>query len=472
MADELCAMGVLELAREYRQGKLSPVEVVRAHLERCTRLNPVLNAFLCLLNDSAMESARSMESLFKAGVDLGPLQGVPVTIKDLIQVQGTKTTAGSRVLLTAPPDAADALVVRRLRAGGAVIIGKTNLHEFAAGDPEPEGPFGLVQNPRRVGCHPGSSSSGAGAAAATGLGVIGMGTDTGGSIRIPASLCGVAGIKPTTGWISLEGIVPLSDTLDAVGPLARRASDLAAALGALAEGCPGLPAAHCAAADLEKSLERNLRGWRVGLPQGDFFSNAQPAVVQALARTREVLGELDCQFFDFDPPGIAAIPELTLTIIRAESAACHEKYRGKEQLYGPSFRERILAGREVKALDYLHARRRQSELQQDWLELMNRCDLLIAPTTPSVAPPHGASTIEVGGEAVPFRELLGRFTRPFNLLGWPAVSLPNGMDEQGLPTGVQIAGPPGSEARLLVVAHQLEKRLGLVDRLGIEPQTG
>ena len=231
--NELCSLGVLDLAAAYRLGELSPVDAVQAHLNRCERLNPVLNAYLVLMRDSAMEAARAAEALFRAGTDLGLLQGVPVSVKDLIRVQGTRTTAGSRVLLEAPVDQSDAWVVRRLRAAGAIIIGKTNLHEFAIGDPDPKGPFGLVQNPRRIGCHPGSSSSGAGAAVAAGLGVVGIGTDTGGSVRIPASLCGAVGLKPTAGRISLEGIIPLSWTLDSVGPLARRVKDVAVALDTL-----------------------------------------------------------------------------------------------------------------------------------------------------------------------------------------------------------------------------------------------
>ncbi len=231
MSDEFCKLGVFELAQLYRRGEVSPVEVVSAHLGRCERLNPILNAFIVILHDSASQAAKSAEALFRAGVDLGPLQGVPVSIKDLIRLRGTRTTAGSRVLLHDPEDESDAAVVQRLRAGGAIIIGKTNLYEFASGDPDPTGPFGLVQNPRRIGYQSGGSSSGAGAAVAAGLGVIALGTDTGGSIRIPAQMCGVTGMRPTTDRISMEGIIPLSPTLDTVGTLARGVGYVEAALG-------------------------------------------------------------------------------------------------------------------------------------------------------------------------------------------------------------------------------------------------
>jgi aspartyl-tRNA(Asn)/glutamyl-tRNA(Gln) amidotransferase subunit A len=187
-----------------------------------------LNAFLLILRESAIKASQAMENLFQAGVDLGPLQGVPVSVKDIIRLRGTITTGASRVLLQAQPDQRDAGIVRLLPQAGGIIIGKTNLHEFATGDPDPAGPFGLVQNSRSVGYHPGSSSSGAGAAVAAGLGVIALGTDTGGSVRIPVCLCGVAGLKPTTGSVDLAGIIPLSRTLDTVGPLGRCVSDIAA----------------------------------------------------------------------------------------------------------------------------------------------------------------------------------------------------------------------------------------------------
>ena len=442
--------------------------MVKAHLERCDRLNPVLNAYRLLLPDSAMQAARAMEDLFRAGVDLGPLQGVPVSIKDLIRMRETATTAGSRVLLQEPPDQKDAGIVRLLRMAGAVVIGKTNLHEFATGDPDPAGAFGLVQNPRRVGYHPGSSSSGAGAAAAAGLGVLAIGTDTGGSIRIPAYLCGTAGLKPTTGTIDMEGIIPLSPTLDTVGPLARRVSDIAAVLavwGGEGRGWKGSGTAH-----LPDSLAQSIRGWRIGAPAGKYFNQVHPPVAEAYEHTLGILQDLGCQLVEFEPRGIEGMNDLCTLIIQAEASAYHERYRDREHLYGANFRERIFPGREIKAVTYLAARRRQLELQEEWLKLAEGFDLLVTPAGPVVAPAHGVSTIELDGSLVPFRTLLSRFTRPFNLLGWPALSIPNGMTEEGLPTGIQISGPPQSEGNILILGHQLERVLALVEKLDIEPR--
>jgi aspartyl-tRNA(Asn)/glutamyl-tRNA(Gln) amidotransferase subunit A len=358
-----------------------------------------------------------------------------------------------------------------LRQAGAIIIGKTNLHEFATGDPDPSGPFGLVQNPRCIGYHPGSSSSGAGAAVAAGLGVIALGTDTGGSVRIPACLCGVAGLKPTTGKVGLEGIIPLSFTLDTVGPLGRRVSDIAAVWAVWSENHHNKSGVVEQAGALDPHyLGQTVTGWRVGVPEGEYFGQLQPQVSTAFQHTLKLLRELGCQMIDFNPWGVEESPELCTHIMQAEGSAYHERYRERENLYGSGFRERILPGRELKALTYLMARQRQVELQEEWLKLARDFDVLVVPSGPALAPLHGQSTIEIGGKSFPFRSALGRFTRLFNLLGWPALSLPNGISDEGLPMGVQIAGPPDSEERLLILGHQLEKALGLVDKLGIEPR--
>ncbi len=471
MADDLCTLGVFELARLYREKQVSPVEVVEAHLARCDRLNPVLNAFLVVLRDSAMEAARASESLFRAGVDLSPLQGVPVSVKDIIRVRGTRTTAASKVLLEEDLDQNDAVVVQRLRAAGAILIGKTNLHEFATGDPDPAGPFGLVQNPRLVGYHPGSSSSGAGAAAAAGLGVIAIGTDTGGSVRIPAYLCGVSGLKPTTGRIDLGGIIPLSWTLDTVGPLACRVRDVGAAWAACAGRKIGnLERMVPGPTKFLENLDRSVRGWRLGIPASGFFRLLQPSVSAAFEGTLKVLRDLGCQLTDFDPPGIGDMPDLTMMITQAEGSAYHERYRHREHLYHSAFRDRVFPGRDMKAIDYLAARRRQLSLQEEWEKAICGLYALVMPSGPAVAPPHGADKLEIQGQSLPIRAMLSRFTRPASLLGWPALTLPNGKSKEGLPTGIQLVGRPDSEERLLILGDRLEEALGWVTKFQIEPR--
>jgi aspartyl-tRNA(Asn)/glutamyl-tRNA(Gln) amidotransferase subunit A len=314
------------------------------------------------------------------------------------------------------------------------------------------------------------SSSGAGAAVAAGLGVVAIGTDTGGSVRIPAYLCGVSGLKPTTGRVSTEGVIPLSWTLDSVGPLARRVSDVAAVM------------AVCAGPSLTETimskttepyfpyhLDAPVRGWRVGVPRGKLFEQLQTSVAEAFERTLQLLRDLGCELIDFDPTGIEVMNELTVLITRAEAACYHERYRQREHLYGANFlKERILAGRELKALTYLAARQQQIELQQEWLERTKPFEVLIMPSGPTVAPAHGVEVIQIGGEVFPYRPVLSRFTRPINLLGWPALTVPNGVDDEGLPTGVQIVGLPDREVRLFILGHQVEQALGWVAKLGIE----
>jgi len=469
MIDEICSLGVSELARLYRQKELSVFEVVNSHLQRCERLNPILNAFIHILHESAMKAAKAMDNLFKAGIDLGPLQGIPISVKDIICVRGTVTTAGSPVLLHEPPDKDDAEVVQLLRRAGGIIIGKTNLYEFAAGDPDPSGPFGLVQNPRCIGCHPGSSSSGAGASVSAGLGVIAIGTDTGGSVRIPAYLCGVTGLKPTTGRISMEGIIPLSFTMDTVGPLGRRISDVAAVWDAC-DGSNHLGAFDQLSSSGRNKLDRPVTGWHVGVLEGEYFGQLQPEVSNIFQNTLKLLSELGCRLNSVSPQVSEDTLEAYINIVQAELAVYHEKYRHRDNLYGAGFHERLLQGREIKALSYLKARQHQKELQEKWLKLMDGLDVLVLPTGPLLAPFYRERTVEVCGKSYPFRAAWNRFTRPFNLLGWPALTLPNGTSDKGLPAGLQIVGPPYSDEKLLILGDQLERALGLVDTLGIEPR--
>jgi aspartyl-tRNA(Asn)/glutamyl-tRNA(Gln) amidotransferase subunit A len=245
-------------------------------------------------------------------------------------------------------------------------------------------------------------------------------------------------------------------------------SDIAAVLAVWGEegrGWKGSGTAH-----LPDSLAQSIRGWRIGVPAGEYFNQLHPPVAEAYEHTQGILQDLGCRLVEFEPRGIEGMNELCTLIIQAEGSAYHERYRDREHLYGANFRERIFPGREIKAVTYLAARRHQLELQEEWLKLAEGFDLLVTPAGPVVAPPHGVSTIEMGGSPAPFRTLLSRFTRPFNLLGWPALSILNGITEEGLPTGIQISGPPQSEGNILILGHQLERVLSLVDRLGIEPR--
>lgn len=473
MTTEVCALGVTELARRYRDKSLSPVDVTRATLDRIASLNPKLNAFLTVLADSALAAAEAAERLFHAGVDLGPLQGVPFSAKDIIEVRGTRTTAASPQRRDAPIDTDDAPVIRRLRQAGAILVGKTNLHEFAAGVPDRDGPFGWVQNPRRLGYQSGSSSSGAGAATAAGLGVFALGTDTGGSIRLPALICGTVGLKPTYGRCSIRGIVPLSVYLDHVGPLSRSVADAAHALQAMAGHDPADPySATAPVDDYVGALDRDVRGLRVGVPTNAFYRDADPAILDAHDVAVAALRSRGLTVRELVLPRVEEVPELTQVLIQSDACAYHEQYRGREDRYGQNFRDFVLPGRERLAVDYVQARQAMAAITGEWRARFELIDVLITPSSPVVAPPHGVWEVELGGRTRTYRLEVTRFTRPWNLSGFPAIVLPSGVTAAGLPTSVQLVAPPFAEARLVAVARALEQALDIAPRLGIEPQEG
>lgn len=466
---DLCSLGVADLARAYRDGSLSPVEVTRATLDRIAATQPVLNAFITVLAESALDAALAAEKLFVAGVDLGPLQGVPVSVKDIVNVRGTRTTAGSPQLLDAPLDEEDAPVAARLRKAGAILVGKTSLHEFAAGFPDKDGPFGWVQNPRRVGYQSGSSSSGAGAAAAAGLGVIAIGTDTGGSIRIPAILCGVAGLKATYGRVPTRGVVPLSWYLDHIGPLARTVADAAYCLQAIAGYDPlDRYSAAVPVDDYVSAIGRDVRGLRVGIPTDGFFQDVDPVVGATYRQALDALGDIGLTTREISLDRVEETPKISQVLIQVDGSAYHEQFRGREDRYGQNFKEFVLPGRDIGGIEYVQARRSMEEITRDWQRLFESVDIIATPSCPIVAPPHGATEVELNGAKRNIRMQLSRFTRPFNVSGFPALVIPTGVNPDGLPTSIQLVAAPFAEARLLAVGHALEEALGVTRRLGID----
>ncbi|MBI4504720.1 MAG: amidase [Chloroflexi bacterium] len=469
---DTCALGVAELGRLYRSRQLSPVEAVQATLDRIARLNPELNAYLTVIADAALTAARTAEQQLAAGIDLGPLHGVPVAVKDNIAAKGTRTTAASRVLLDAPLDEADAPVVRRLRGAGAILVGKLNLHEFAFGNPDPEGPFGNVQNPRKVGHQSGSSSSGSGCATAAGLCVVALGTDTGGSIRHPASVCGVVGLKPTYGLASIRDIVPVSVHLDHVGPLARSVADAAAGLAAIGGYDPLDPYSVLAPVDdYLGALGREVRGLRMGIPTNALYQLGLPAARALQEKARQTLADLGLTLLPLELPRAEEANDLTTAIISVDLCVYHERHRDREALYGRNFRERVQPGRAVTGIQYAQAKEAQADLRRRWLALFERVDLLVVPANVAGAPPHGQDWVEVDGQRYPVRTANSGFNRVSNLTGFPALTLPIGALPDGLPIGIQLVGPPFGEARLLAVAHALEQALGhLPAQWGIEPR--
>jgi aspartyl-tRNA(Asn)/glutamyl-tRNA(Gln) amidotransferase subunit A len=435
-SSDLTGLSLAEAARRLRARGVSPVDLTRACLERIERLDPGLNAFIAVTAETALAEARRAENELARGEARGPLHGIPVAVKDLVDVAGVPTTGASAAFLDHVPER-DAEVTARLRAGGAVLLGKLNLHELAYGASSVVGHFGMVRNPWAPGRTAGGSSAGAAVALACGLCYGAVGTDTGGSIRQPASFCGIVGLKPTFGRVSVRGVLPLAHSYDHVGPMTRSAEDAALMLGVM---CDGGDAA------IDPSID--ARRLRIGVAREHFFAELDPEVARALEGALAVLGGLA------SAPREVSIPALTdTTIFRAEAWEQHGELALRHpELLQPETLRRVLAGREVDPVALAEARATLAGLRKAARELFANVDVVVTPTTPSPA----FAVEEPPAETPDLRalELVSlRNTRPFNALGAPAISIPCGFTADGRPIGMQLAGAPGAEASVLALAQ-------------------
>jgi aspartyl-tRNA(Asn)/glutamyl-tRNA(Gln) amidotransferase subunit A len=447
------ALGTItDTATRLRRREISPVELARLCLQRIEKLNPVLNAFITVTAESALEEARVAEDEIVHGGWRGPLHGVPIALKDLIDTAGVLTTAASALYKDRVPGE-DAEVVRRLRRAGAVILGKNNLHEFAYGGSSLVSFFGDVHNPRNAAHIAGGSSGGSAAAVAAGLCFASIGTDTAGSIRLPAALCGCVGLKPTYGRVSARGVVPLSGSLDHVGPLAASVSDAALVLQAIAgHDALDVSSVDVPVEDYVSGLRESVKNLRVGVPGAHFFDDldeeVKAAVETALGVIRTLVGEV--REIPLDVPTDRAVQ-------LAESYAFHaENVARAPELYQPETLRRIRAGEEISAAEYIQRRRELEEARRKACGIFGDVDLLGTPTAPMPAP--AISALKKDPEALRPAELrLLRNTRPFNVWGLPAISLPCGLTKAGLPIGLQIAGPQWREDLVLRLAWAYEQ---------------
>ncbi|MGB8912115.1 MAG: amidase [Candidatus Sulfotelmatobacter sp.] len=442
---------IVELAPRLRRKEVSPVDLTHACLERIEKLNPTLNAFITVTAESALAQARTAETEITRGEWRGPLHGIPIALKDLIDTAGTRTTAASALYQDRVPTE-DADVVRRLRQAGAVILGKNNLHEFAYGGSSLVSSFGEVHNPRNVEHVAGGSSGGSAAAVAAGLCYAAIGTDTAGSIREPAALCGCVGIKPTYGRVSCRGVIPLAWSLDHVGPLAPTVSDVATVLQAIA-GYDALDinSVDVSVADYVASLRDGTKKLRVGIPRAYFYDDlddeVRAAVEAALAVIKTFVGEIrEMQI---------AIPT-DRVVQNAESYAVHaEQIARTPELYQPETLRRIRFGADISAAEYIRCRRQLDIERRRANDFFAEVDLLVTPTTPIPAP--AIAELKKNSEALrPAELVLLRNTRPFNVWGLPAISVPCGFTKTGLPIGLQIAGARWQEDLVLRLAHAYE----------------
>jgi aspartyl-tRNA(Asn)/glutamyl-tRNA(Gln) amidotransferase subunit A len=447
---------IVDLAPRLRRKEISPVELTRACLHRIDKLNPTLNAFITVTAESALAEARAAEIEISRGEWRGPLHGIPIALKDLIDTAGTRTTAASAVYQNRIP-ADDAEVVRRLRLAGAVILGKNNLHEFAYGGSSLVSFFGDVHNPRNPAHIAGGSSGGSAAAVAAGLCYAAIGTDTAGSIREPAALCGCVGIKPTYGRVSARGVIPLSWSLDHVGPLAATVADAAVVLQAIAGYDPlDVCSADVPVSDyvsgLRDSVKNSAKNLRVGVPRAHFFDDLDDEVRAAVERALVVIGTLVADVRD-----LQVEVSSDRTVQAAESFAYHAEHVARSpELYQPETLRRIRSGENISASEYIQRRRELDQERRRARDIFAAVDLLVTPTMPIPAP--AIANLKKDSAALRPAELaLLRNTRPFNVWGLPAISVPCGFTKTGLPIGLQIAALHWREDLALTLAHAYEQ---------------
>jgi aspartyl-tRNA(Asn)/glutamyl-tRNA(Gln) amidotransferase subunit A len=449
-SDDIFWANISELTEAYRRRTVSPVEVTQALLSRVERLNPTLNAFLSLTPERALEQARRAEAEISRAERRGSLHGVPVSVKDLFLTRGIETTAGSLLYRGWKPDF-DATVVSRLREAGAVVIGKTHMHELAYGITNNNPHYGPCRNPWDTERIPGGSSGGSAVAVAAGLSYASFGTDTGGSIRIPASYCGVVGLKPTYGRISRHGVIPLSFQLDHVGPFARSVSDAVMAAEAVAgfdvsdpSSLPDPPPVW------HRELKASISEWKIGLVRGSFVSRLQPEVQAGVDRAASTLETAGARVEEIEIPNAVEIGEIAHLVQMADGAALYqEQIRQRPEQFGEDVRLLIEQGHFVTAVDYINGQRLRRRFQQELDRLFERVRALLLPATPITAPRLDEQDVHVGGEDEAVGMASTRLVRPFNFAGVPVLTVPCGFSNEGLPLAMQIVARAGDELTAL-----------------------
>ena len=454
-------MTIQELAPQIQAGKISPVELTQQALERIRRHQPTINAYITILEEAALAQARQAEREIRTGHYRGPLHGIPYAAKDLFYTKGVATTAGSKILKDFAP-AYDATVIDRLREAGAVLLGKAGLHEFAYGVTNNNPHFGPVRNPWDTTRIPGGSSGGSAAALATDQCIFSLGSDTGGSVRIPASFCGLVGLKPTFGRISRYGVFPLGHTLDHVGHFAHSVTDAATILAALAGPDPrDDSSASEPLPKIDLPAEPKLSRYRIGLPSNYYFDRVEPDTAKAVRAAVEKLRGLGAEILDVEIPDIEDFTVLSRLILLPEATAVHRRrLRSHRADIGPDVLALLDQGQFVLATDYLDAQRRRRHLVENLAKLLDGVDVIVTPATPITAPKIGDTTVEVGGQPEDARLAATRFVRALNMAGVPALSVPCGVDSKGLPIGLQIFGRAFDEATVLLIGHCYEQVSG------------
>ncbi len=463
--DDMLHASIAQIAAQIRKGEISPVELIGTTLETIDQCESQLNAFITVFHEESLERARQAEVELRNGKDLGPLHGMPIALKDIIYVEGTRSTAGSNFFSEESPQF-DAALVSKLRDAGAIIIGKTNLHEFAFGVTTENPHFGATANPWDTSRVPGGSSGGSAAAVVVGCCVGALGSDTGGSIRIPAAVCGHVGLKPTFGRTSVHGVLALAQSLDTVGPMCRYVHDVALMMNTLAGYDPrDVHSENQPVPDYTEGLDQPIRGRKAGVPKQHFFDSVDPEVERVVREAIKVLEELGVDIVELDLPSAPVGHEVTLTLLTAEAGQFHqERLAAHREDYGVDVRELLEDGLALSAADYVKAVRVREVAKREFEEAFEEIDCILSPTAPIPAPLRSTHDLSGGSESNRIRPRLTRNTRLINLLGLPSISVPCGFaqvgnsdSKEGLPVGLQITGPWWSEKTLLQVAYAYEQ---------------
>ena len=450
--DELTQLTLQQAAERVRARTVSPVELTRACLDRITRLNPKLNAFITVTGESALAEAKALEDDAQRGRWRGPLHGVPIALKDNIDTAGVRTTAGSAVFADRVPTE-DAEVTRRLKAAGAVFLGKLNMHEFAIGGTTAVTYFGPVKNPWNLDYHPSGSSGGSGAAVSAELCYGALGTDTGGSIRGPAAYCSIVGLKPTYGRVSIRGIIPMCWSLDHCGPMCRTVADCALMLGPLAGyDSLDLSSRDHAVANYMSAIGAKVAAFRIGVPRAVFYDKLDPEIAQAMATALAVFHKLAASVEDVQLPTMMDMGNIG----GAEIYAYHEEQFAKTpNLYQPQTRRAIERGKQASAAQYLKARRDVEMLRRNIGASFQKIDAVVTPTYEK--PSETIAEVLKRAETDTPTPISLSPRSPFNVMGLPTISIPCGFTSKGLPIGMQISAAPWQEEKVLALAHAYEQ---------------
>ena len=456
--DNLYELSISEASGLLKKKELSPVDLVASHLLRIQETDEQLNSFITVLSDTSKKNATQAEKEILAGEWKGKLHGIPIGLKDLYYTKGIPTTVGSKIYENFIPEF-NATVVDKLSEAGAIIIGKLQMHEFALGTTSHNPHYGPARNPWNTECVTGGSSGGSASSVSSGQCMGALGSDTGGSIRIPSALCGIVGMKPTFGRVSRYGVFPLSSSLDTVGPMTRTVEDNAIMLNAIAghDINDSFSSEHHLS-DYTSDIEKDISGIKIAHPQTYFYDVIDEEVVCLMEKASEHFMNLGAKVEPVEVPILEHTLAISGTILLSEAAEIHsENIRAKAELIGNDVKSRLQQGALTLGVDYVKSQRARTIYNQKIDDLFKTYDILISPTVATGAPPLNDTSVDINGVQELIAPLLARLTRPQNITGLPTISLPIGFTSKGLPVAMQLTAPAFQEARLYNVANQYEK---------------